>query len=289
MRLEVRIPGSPLPHYYNRVRIIARSVREFYPDAVVRFYVGSEEELLLPSSPGVECLPVPRGAFLQWKGTAHPYIATMMQRFKPPFTGTHVLMLDADVIMTGRIDELFAVPALSAVMAHVPPFDPARWRQLYFMAGLAFPSFEHELSGWGTMFNDPAVRYSPPYFNTGVVFAPAWILETLYESYMAELMRIKSVMDSYFFEQIALTLALEKARLPVNVLPLRYNFPNQPEFDRAHPEELADVRLLHFLRTDTVSREADFESPESIARLVGRVDLSGSNEVFRRRVGGLAA
>jgi hypothetical protein len=134
------------------------------------------------------------------------------------------------------------------------------------------------------MDNAPGRRYSPPYFNTGVLFAPAKLLEKLYEPYMDALHFVRKCMDSYFFEQIALTLAVAKHGIPVEVLAVRYNYPNQAAFDALYPQELSDVRLLHFLRTDIVQRERDFETLESMQRLAGRRDLSGSNEALRARV-----
>ena len=134
------------------------------------------------------------------------------------------------------------------------------------------------------MFSEERLRMSPFYLNTGVVFAPREIFERLYGPYIDALDFVRSEIDSYFFEQIALTLALERAAIAVNALPLRFNYPNQPEFDQNHPMELADVRLLHFLRTPIINREDDFANYNSLIRLLARNDLTGSNEVLRNRL-----
>lgn len=294
--LEVRIPISPRPDYFNRVRVIALSIRDFYPGARIRVTVGTGapqrdlfDELPWSRELGIEWQWVGAEEFLEWSQTQHPYIATMMERFRPPFGAEFVLMLDADVIAVRGFDELFAGPhGIKAMMAHGCPFgNPARaaWEDLFAGYGLHPPAFDAELSGWGIMENDPERRYSPPYFNTGVLFAPAAELERLYEPYVDALRYVRTQMDSYFFEQIALTLALANAEIPVQILPLRYNYPNQAEFDSLHPGELADVRLLHFLRTDGgVRREEDFETIASMRRLASREDLAGSNEVLRDRL-----
>ena len=86
---------------------------------------------------------------------------------------------------------------------------------------------------------------------------------------------------------MALALAVAKSGVPARTLPLRFNFPNQRAFDLAHPAELADVRFLHYLRTEIVHRDRDFEGPAAMRRLIGRTDLSGSNEVLRAGVAGL--
>jgi hypothetical protein len=293
--LEVRIPISPRADYFNRVRLIAQSIREFYPRAIVRVTVGAESapfDIAKVAAPwshdlGVQWVWVPHGAFEEWRDTAHPYIATMMERFRPPFSAEHVLMLDADVLPIQPFNHLFERDhALLAMMAHVSPFPnhAQEWRSLFHAYGLSDPSFDFELSGWGTMIDDPTRRFSPPYFNTGVLLARADLYERLYEPYMAALRFVKSQLDSYFFEQIALTLAISKMELPLEVQPLRFNFPNQEEFDVAHPEELDKVCLLHFLRTHIIDREKHFQSLDDIRRLVSRTDLAGSNEILRRRV-----
>ncbi len=301
--LEVRIPISPRADYFNRIRIIALSIREFYPDATIRVTIGSEApprdlsvELPWSRRLGVQWHWISASSFLQWKDTEHPYIATMMERFQPPFCAKYVLMLDADVIAVRAFDELFEKPdALKAVMAHVSPFrvrgvpdaHVSCWNQLYRDYGLAPPVFKYEVSGWRAMEADPVQRYSPAYFNTGVLFARAELLDRLHEGYMNALTFVRRNMDSYFFEQIALTLAIDALRIPVDVLPLRYNYPNQVEFDTLHPSELGDIRLLHFLRTQVVSRERDFETESATQMLASRKDLRGSNEILRRRVAAL--
>jgi len=296
--LEVRIPISPRADYFNRIQMIALSIREFYPDAVVRVTVGADEEpqdiaKAMPWSRrlGVEWAWVPRADFAAWRATAHPYIATMMERFRPPFYADHVLMIDADVIAIQRFDDLLLENQwLSGVMAHGSPFGHrhiADWEDLFRGYGLGCPTFEDEHSGWRAMFVDEGLRFSPPYFNTGVLSASAAIFEQLYAPYMHALQYVRDSHDTYFVEQLALTLAIRRADIPIRILPLRYNFPNQPEFDRLHPEQLLDVRLLHFLRTGIIDREKDFATITALRQFAIRHDLRGSNEVLRQRIGHL--
>lgn len=293
--LEVRIPISPRPDYFMRVRLIAMSIREYYRDAVIQVSVGADIEpydlaqaLPWSSELGVEWAWVPRPEFNSWRDTAHPYIATMMQRFRGPFGAENVLMLDADVIALKPFDEPFAAgDSISGVMAHGSPFAAVhrkQWTSLFRGYGLGDPGFEHEHSGWGTMIFDPAVQLSPPYFNTGVLFAPVALLEKLYPVYMDALDYVRASMDSYYFEQLALTLAMERAGLPATILPARYNYPNQANFDEHWPGELADLRLLHFLRTEIVHRDRDFVDFRALGGLVQRHDLTGSNELLRKRI-----
>jgi hypothetical protein len=292
--LEVRIPISPRSDFLNRVRLIAQSIREFYPSAVVSVSVGSDTEPfdiveIAPWSEelGVRWVWVPAAAYAEWSDTPYPFVATIVGRYRPPFLADHVLMLDADVLPVRPFDEIFERDhVLMGMMAHVSPFPKHAddWRELFAAYGLPEPSFDFELSGWGAMFTDPARRLSPPYFNSGVVFASADVFERLYEPYIDALRFLKERTSTYFFDQIAITLAISKKNIPFEVLPLRYNFPNQAAFDVAHPDELEKLILLHFLRTQAVDRETDFQSVEAIRKLIGRTDLTGSNEILRRRV-----
>jgi hypothetical protein len=299
-RLEIRIPISPTDDYFNRIHLIAHAVRSLggdYADTHIRVTVGADapardlhKDLPWSKKLGIEWKWIQGDEFTEWRATAHPYIATMMERFRPPFNAANVLMLDADVVAMQPFDEWLSLverqPGIAGVMAHVAPFGDTAgaWNLLFQKQGLTPPAFTYEHSGWGLMDNDPARRYGPPYYNTGVLLAPAALLEKLYEPYMKALWSVRATLDSYFFEQIALTLALYSADIPFHVSPVRYNFPNQQAFDQRYPEELAHIRFLHFLRTDIVKREADFETLEATRALVARTDLTGSNELFRARV-----
>lgn len=296
--IEVRIPVSPVKHYYNRIHLIAHSIRSLggeFKDARIRVSVGSHEEpidlhRLLPWSRrlGIIWHWVERDQYAAWDKTAHPYIATMMERFRPPFDAETVLMLDADVVAIRPFPEILALvseyPSIAGVMAHVPPFAPSDWVTLFQQAGLTEPEMKCECSGWNVMFTDAEMRYCPPYFNTGVLAASRRSLELLYDPYMASLQSVRSLYNTYFFEQIALTLALYRTGIRSHVIPLRYNYPNQQEFDIAFPDEVNEIRFLHFLRTDIVKREEDFLNWAKMKQLSRRRDLRGSNEVFRERL-----
>jgi trans-aconitate methyltransferase len=296
--LEVRIPISPRPYYYNRVAIIALSVRQFYSDAIIRVTVGSDEvhrdlHSVLPWSEelGIQWVWLSPNKFQEWSGSQQPYIPTIVERFGPPFGARNVLIIDADVLLMRPIDELFAQGnSLCGVMAHHSPFGDQHemaWKQLFQEYGVGAPDFLYEHSGWPAVLSRPEVRWSPAYFNTGVLFASAALLTRLYSEYMNALAFVRGRMDTYLIDQIALSLAVAKGGVPVTQLPLKYNFPNQKEFDEAHPDQLADIRFLHFLRTGVVDRQRDFGNLSAIRALSQRLDLRGSNERLRHRIGEL--
>jgi hypothetical protein len=290
--LEVRIPISPRPAWLNRTRLIMASFRRFYPDTIFRISVGTQQEPGAGDVDRVEDTLGQRVHWLaadrmnEWAGTRSEYLATMNDRFYAPVVGDHVIILDCDVLVMRPFDELFAVDAIQGVQAHVSPIGDADWRTLFSLFGIEPIRFAHAYSGNGIM--GPVGQLGPWYANSGMVFGPRALFERLCEPYQAAVAFLRTVMtDTYWFDQLALALAVAKSDVAACTLPLRFNFPNQAAFDLAHPAELADVRFLHYLRTDTVQRDRDFEDPEATRRLIGRTDLSGSNEALRAGVAGL--
>lgn len=293
--LEVRIPIGPTPSMINRVHLIALSIQSLgpeYKNVKIRASVGSVGNFTIDApwaeKLNVEFSKVDQTSMRKWAGRANPNIPTMVyDRYLTDMPhSTYILMLDADVLAVRPFDELmtaFASP-VQAVMAHTSPFnDNHRWKEIL---GENYQRFgEHEVSGFGIMEHDENRRLSPPYFNTGVVL----MTQTLFRPYLRNLHascldELSHVLNSYFVDQIALTNAIIEGAVPYSTLPIRFNFPNQAEFDRKYPEDLADVRFIHFLRSDVINRDRDFESIAAIEKLVMRKDLKGSNEALRARV-----
>lgn len=290
--IELRIPISPTFSFLNRAVLLVESFRRFYPDTIARIYIGQTEGLTSEAVGrisyafhgrriGFEWLTP--SEFNAWEGTRSPYIGTMNRRFKIPVDGDHVIIADCDVLLVNRIDELFETDAVQGVMAHVAPLPPEDMRYLYVIDEAPWPEELHPFSGNGVM--GPPDAKSPWYVNSGFCFAPKHLFEQLIEPYHEAIFRMRHVMrDTYWFDQLALALAVAKSRVPSKVIPLRYNFPNQAAFDLQRPAELDDVRILHYLREDTINRTTDFESFDAMWRLSRRKDLTGSNEVLRKTV-----
>jgi hypothetical protein len=286
--LDVRIPLSPTPSFLNRVVLLAKSIRRFYPDTMVTAYVGCDALETGTRINGAKALAAdgidvtfhpPRR---KWVGSRSPYLGQMNARFESA-RADHVLICDADVICTRRFDELFEVDAVQGMQAHMPPYQDADLFRIFVANGLKPPPFDRMYSGAGIM-TGPGNR-GPWYVNSGVVFAPARLFDRLCKPYhdAIETLR-KTINDTYWFDQLALMIAVAQSIVPAVSLSQRFNFPNQREFDPAFPDELRDVRFLHYLRTDTIDRDRDFASEEAMDAFVARRDLTGSNEVLRRTV-----
>lgn len=292
MKLELRVPLSPTPSFLNRALLMTASFRRFHPDAIVQVYVGEaagpkQESMRLVeqtfTGKKIGWTWVRQKDFDMWDGTRSPYLATMNSRFHQQCDGDAIIIADGDVIFTGPLTPLFETNAVQGVQAHVPPLTDAEWIYLSAIVGAPRPRFEIEYSGAGIMC--PPETKGPWYANSGFCFAPTPLFQKMCEPYHQTINLMHSAMrDTYWFDQLALSLGAAKAGVPTKSLPLRYNFPNQPAFDDAHPDELADCRVLHYLRTDIVNRDAEFASQEAIAAFTKRTDLSGSNELLRKHV-----
>lgn len=304
--LEVRIPISPREYFFNRIRVIALSIHSLgggYENTRFRISVGadSDPEDLYIRCPwsrllNIEWVWLKKEVFNKWKNTENEYLATIVDRFSPPYSAKNILILDPDVLVVNKFDEIIwlikknngiaGVPAHRSPVAYDSVISHQKWwNDLYSLAGInGTPSFTCQHSGWGIMELDQTRRMSPPYFNSGMILGTASAFERFYNTYLHMLDVVSTFEDTYFIDQIAMTLALEKNKINTNVLPLRYNFPNQKEFDEKFPLELQNVRFIHFLRTNVIDRDSDFDSLSSIKKLVNRNDLHGSNEIFRKKV-----
>ena len=123
------------------------------------------------------------------------------------------------------------------------------------------------------------------YPNSGMVVIPKDCFLAMIPHYHMAINQMRQAMtDHYWFDQLALAIAIAKAGVPYISLPLRYNFPNQREFEELYPEELRQIRALHYLREDQISRKSDFASTAALRRFLGR-DLTGeTNEILRRAI-----
>lgn len=312
--LEIRTTISPAPFFFRRIHYMAASLRAIggrIADHEIVVSVGgnSPRENLYRSQPWSNRYPI----LWRWVDPAAyarlGYQATNRDRASHTSRARFVMMADADILFLRDFAELLesieTSPAICGVMAHISPFLqlPRRtahlplpagtsahasvefyWRLLAESFGIADLPLENQYSGWNFMFAEEGHQFAPAYFNGGMVIGLSEHMDELCALYPAAEDAVDRVMESYFRPQLARTLAIYKAGLPRRVLPMRYNFPNDLGFDRMYPDELPHISILHYLREDFVHRDHDFKDLKSVARLIARTDLAGSNELFRRRL-----
>jgi hypothetical protein len=289
MKFEVRVPISPTDYFFRRVEILYRSLRACggttgQADLVVSVGDDIEPFDIVQTQPWsrdqVKWRWVDREAFRR-----NSFHATGLDRFKATTAADIVLFADADVLFVAGVDDLLEAlsntPAIAGVIAHAPPKEDLEWDRLFEKAQIPLPRDAYQYSGWRFMCHSPAQRIVPAYYNFGAVFVPGNWVTTLGYVYERSLEIAENAGLGYFKGQVALTLALYKLGRRRLALELRYNFPNDPLFDMAYPEDLHDVRILHYLRTEVVNRNDDFSSIEALKKLVARPDLTGSNEILR--------
>jgi SAM-dependent methyltransferase len=296
VELEVRVPISPTPDFFRRIHFMAASLRaleERIGSHLLVVCVGGDVE---PDDLG-EAEPWSKNYPITWhwadreRFRRNAYWETSREIFRQPIRGKIVICADADVLFMADFSDLLRdlerEPAVAGVIAHAPPFRDQyeeTWRRLSAGYHTPPPSFDYEHTGWGFMVRQESLRLTPPYFNFGMLAAPAALMETISLEIEKTDDFVMATLDTFFRFQIALTLMIQKHRLSVRALPVRYNFPNDPRFDAKYPQELSAVRILHYLRCEVIHREKDFRSRGSVAALIARQDLTGSNEIFRRKI-----
>src|SRR5262249_11708380 len=290
--LEIRIPISATPDFFLRIHFLAASLRRLEArigSFILVVCVGGDVEPvdLYEGQPWSKSYPIAWRWVDREKFRRDSYWETSRAIFRQPVLGRIVICADADVIFVRGflplLRELEAEPAVAGVIAHAPPIRGPElaqfWSRLSQGYGVPEPPAIHEYTGWSFMTSD---RMTPVYYNFGMVMVPGRLMEALGVEIEPADNFVRSTLESFFRFQIALTLAIQKLNLPTRALPLRYNFPNDPKFDRKYSEELEQVRILHYLRCEIVHREKDFADLSGVEALIARKDLQGSNEVLRK-------
>jgi hypothetical protein len=296
--LEIRVAISPKPYFFRQVECLYRSAqacggRTGHVRMVVSVGEDTEPYDIAATQPwsneNVIWRWAPREEFRKLS-----YHATGLDLFKVESDASVVLFADADTVFVNSVDDVLesleAVPAIAGVMAYVPPFATPwftrpgeTWETLFAKLGWRLPSDLHQHTGWGTMLNRHDVRFAPIYYNFGVVFVPGHFLPDLAAAFERQLVTAEKADVGYFQSQLALTLAIYELDLRRIALPPRYNFVNDPLFEANYPQDLADLRILHYL-TDKVQRETIWQSPQETLAFIRRGNLSPSNEALRRTV-----
>lgn len=303
---EIHIPISPTPGFFTRVHYLAASIRRFggiFTHAKIVVTVGDDD-----SSRDLYALnPWSRHYPLEWRWLdsaswqSYHYFATAVQRFCYDFESDVVLLLDADTLMVGPLDDLFEEvvrqPAFYGVVTYISParsiasVPPDRyWSELYKSAGLEPVRLSCEYPGWGVLdfplSRDPGSRFTPPFFNLGFLCSTREIMREVGD-YIYEGMSASDRFHQTVFRcQVGLCLALERHNIPWRTLAPRFNFGNVPALAAGYPADFEDVRLIHYYAGDDFVRDADLGSPEGVGRLVARRNLQPINARLRD---GLAA
>jgi hypothetical protein len=220
----------------------------------------------------------------------------MLYRAADPSSDVSILC-DADTLLMDVLPESFLrdcvqKPAIRGVVAHYPP--PLRRRD-----GSTYPLVTTPSDMWTTLSDrilgrpitmvhsytlvNGADDMCPFYINHGFVAAQSALMVEFGRLLPDVLATVRTVIDNHFCYQIAIPFVVERASLPYEALPMRYNFPNDPVCDRMYPEELKRVLVMHYLRTDLFDRHVIFAEEREFDRFMN-LSLTGSNQVFQTGV-----
>lgn len=295
--LEVHVPISPTPTFLNMAHYLTRSLRVRggrYRDAPIVLTVGAEQRDpdLARNHPwmadnGVEVRWVAEDLFAR-----ESWYATACERFRYEFRSDVVLALDADTLIAGPLDELveeaYRSGALCGVVAHLPPLSQLeKWQEIYDACGLGELRTPCQHTGWGYMFSDESLRYCPPYFNLGVLAAPAAVMRNLGSDVYELMSTVDAVHRTMYRVQIAVSLGVTRFALPFRALPFRWNFVNDPLLEALHADELGDVRIIHLLRKHQLHKDEVYASLENVEAMLARTDLRVINALAQRLLGEL--
>lgn len=117
------------------------------------------------------------------------------------------------------------------------------WRKIFRIFELKLPNIRYTSTFDG--------KKIIPYFNSGVLIVPSQYRKKLYDTwtyYIHELISIKEQLNNYtfFIDQIALTLALQKTNIEVTPLPVEMNFHiHIPVNERLSPENIKPY-IIHY-------------------------------------------
>jgi hypothetical protein len=132
------------------------------------------------------------------------------------------------------------------------------------------------------MFDDPSLRYCPPYFNLGVLAAPSAVMRRIGTGIYPLMETVDAVHRTPYRIQLAVGLTVVRDGLPFRALPFRWNFVNDPLLEALHADELADVRIIHLLRNHQLHKSEVYASLEAVEATLARTDLQVINRMAQR-------
>jgi hypothetical protein len=293
LTLEIHVPMSVHPHFFYQLRCLTHSLRRFggaYRDAPVIGIVQADrvDEGLAGRMPWLAA----NGIELRWvpeaESAALGVHAAGSARLRQDFRSDMVLLLDADTLIRRPLDDLidrsYRDGVIAGVIAHKSPFvewgrENEDWSSFFTLCELPEPRLEYEHTGWGYFFSDARLRYCPPYFNYGVIAAPAAAIAAIGRVADRHLVRIRDAIGCVFDAQLAFTAAIVELGIPTRALPMRYNMANQPLIEAIHRAEVDEAVILHLLFEQQIKRWDVFHSLAGLETFLARTDLRVTNEL----------
>ena len=293
LKLAYLIPATPSDGFYAQVAMFRMGLDALgppYSESQVILTIGADEGTVVPprwrqSLNRVEVNFVQRTADASFRGQ-------VAGRWSMVPSDVDVVVLgNADTLAIARYDELVGVVHTHQLVAGAIVHSPLR-----------FPDGMSNEAGWRMLANRLLDRdiecdhhttlpnshegstATPYYVNGGAVFIGGELFKRLRPVYLRiEPTVAGMIADPRFSHQASLALAIRATDAPRIAMEMRYNFPNDPRADELYPDDSADIRTLHFLRTTEFDRQKIFADADGFARFLA-LRLGGSNAVLQRRV-----
>jgi hypothetical protein len=271
--IEFRIPASPTPPFYNRVRFFCAALRRLggsYAEAPVKVCVGDHADIgkVRAETPwtaryNVEWHGVPSKIF-----TDHWYYGTADYRYLLPEPAADLIVLaDADVAVVQPILDDFTwmrceQPCIAGHMAHFPPsFERPGdrqwqgedlWPSLFRHFSIPWPEslypYSMDLKGqWAPV---------PAYYNLGFVVLNRAALRIFSGRIFEAQDKMKALFECFMRCQIAVTLIAHSNGMRIKALPAIFNAANDIGHFQHNGVRVQDIKVIHYLRTEEMNRES---------------------------------
>ena len=294
MKLDFIIPASPIPAFFSQIAMFRRSLDRlggFYRDARLVAVFGDSIRTPLPVAwrPHFERIDV------AWADPAEfarsSYRAQGAYRFEVMRPDADIAILcDADTIMMrpfGReVLDIAGTDAIGGVIAHSHFPWPGRskdtaadWNAISTaVTGAGIPTpYHYVLPKAG----EPGA--CPFYINFGFMAGRPGALLAMNAVFEELRPKVMEQVQNYFDAQVTFALAVHRGGIPVVVLPMRYNFPNEPVADQRYPLERDAICLLHYQRRALYDRHLIFSSRTHFDAFLA-MELEGGSRDFQRLV-----
>ena len=287
--LEIHVPISPTPLFINRVHYLAASLQIYggrLGNSPIIVTIGDDQDPVNL----YQHYPWSKHYSLEWRWMEkdlfrkYSYFGTRLRRFTYEYNARNVLMLDADTMVTGPIDDLIdhvdQNQIFCGVVANASPVrDEFTWEKLFAAADLGEVPYVCEHTGFNCMYYDENRRFCPPYFNLGVLVSPASFIRKIGDRIFSELEIVMPIED-LFRAQMSLCLAMRRLGIPWQEVSFKYNFVNHTNYLKRFAEEFKDVRIFHYLNKQHIDKDKDFASPDGINQLIQNASQDKVNAKF---------
>lgn len=297
-KIEFLMCGSPNDAFYSQAaifRLFLDAHGGIYEKARLVLCLGDEKQVELPGRwkpyfGGIDVQWAPKESFLEF-GDGGDHVFSLLDE-----TADISVLCDADTALLRPMDnDLLANivdrQSIAAVIAQYPPpfFDThghdyslmsnkKAWQKL---AEYATGNPDIPLNNKYLLQQYP--DHCPFYVNYGFVIAPPKIFRQLHAEINIAQTKLREILDNDFYAQIGVALATFKAGLDTHALPLRYNYPNDRRADAMYPDELENVCVLHYQRTDVFDRHKVFATASAFNEFIA-AEMTGSDAAFQRFV-----